>query len=166
MYLYFNFLQVKLCKEKSRAPPPLVPLPASLPMYRPLATLLNTPESSSNVGLETLSELPCEVEIKEDPSDAVVGAGAANRPVSLDDPTSSPRGSCENDAAESDVILLDDSFEQALTSDTESHKRDKGTSILEQVLTGNLSINDCKELAPKPKLTSQWWCSPCNNYYR
>lgn len=45
-------------------------------------------------------------------------------------------------------------------------REEKRTSILEQVLTGNLTMNDRKDLNPKAKLSSKWWCAPCNSYFK
>lgn len=82
--------------------------------------------------METLTELPCEVEIKE-----------------INTETHENNNDCED-------------FQNKYYSD----KEEKRTSILEQVLTGNLTINDCKELPSKTKLSSQWWCAPCNSYFK
>lgn len=50
--------------------------------------------------------------------------------------------------------------------DYQATKEEKRTSILEQVLTGNLTINNHQKLQSRTKLTSEWWCAPCNNYYK
>lgn len=73
---------------------------------------------------EPIVELPCEVQIKEEPMDVL----------------------------------------QKEETDEGNDKR--STSILEQVLTGNLTINDRKEARPKFQLSSKWRCAPCNRYYR
>ncbi|XP_063977254.1 zinc finger protein 665-like isoform X1 [Diachasmimorpha longicaudata] len=147
--------QAQLCMLKPRAPPPLVPLPTSLPLPSPIH-----PESirESLDSLEPLSDLPCEVQIKEELSRSTKAEA-----MSVDDDDECLDENLEDNCQGNDSIGSDG----VETNGTESDpKGEKKTSILEQVLTGNLTINDCKELSPTTKLSSKWWCSPCNNYYR
>uniref|UniRef100_A0A0C9R3P9 ZNF665_1 protein n=1 Tax=Fopius arisanus TaxID=64838 RepID=A0A0C9R3P9_9HYME len=146
--------QAQLCMIKSRAPPPLVPLPGSLPLPSPVSC-----EPRETVGsLEPLSELPCEVQIKEELSPT-----SKTQSVLIDDDDGSSDGKVEPNCQETDDIDSDDIERNGTESDLKGEKK---TSILEQVLTGNLTINDCKEMSPNSKLSSKWWCSPCNSYYR
>ncbi|XP_031841658.1 uncharacterized protein LOC116430976 isoform X2 [Nomia melanderi] len=124
--------QAHLWSEKARAPPPLVPLPASLPVENP-STPIDINQEHSNTCIESLPELPCEVEIKEVNADPILGTDEENI----------------------------DSREEI-----QVNKEEKRTSILEQVLMGSLTMNDRKELNSKAKLSSKWWCAPCNSYYK
>ncbi|XP_057339134.1 zinc finger protein 260-like [Microplitis mediator] len=125
--------QVQLCMIKQRAPPPLVPLP------------VRTQSPVDKELLEPLVELPCEVEIKEEPTD---GFGKMDFESGVGD----------NEQSFVDIL--------GLVGENGCHDGDdKKTSILERVLKGDLTANDCKDGSPKTK-NSQWCCSPCNSYYK
>ncbi|XP_043286449.1 zinc finger protein 84-like [Venturia canescens] len=158
--------QAQLCKENARAPPPLVPLPVSLPIVK---RVTNDSQLALNTCPEQLTEFSCEVEIKEDADDDRIQSnltqqqgGSTNHEITTRDFNSNKAEECN----ENDVILLDDSFMEDKSDSETENREEKRKSILEQVLTGNLTIDDCKEVPPKTKPTSQWWCSPCNSYYR
>ncbi|XP_076642973.1 uncharacterized protein LOC143353480 isoform X1 [Halictus rubicundus] len=156
--------QAQLWREKARAPPPLVPLPASLPVENP-STPIDISQDHSNTCIESLPELPCEVEIKEMNADPILGTD-----VSIyESPGVNNVGS---DLYKPDVImedkrsLLKEEDNDGMQEDIQLKKEEKRTSILEQVLMGSLTINDRKELNTKTKLSSKWWCAPCNSYYK
>ncbi|CAG5106464.1 Similar to ZNF808: Zinc finger protein 808 (Homo sapiens) [Cotesia congregata] len=119
--------QVRLCMIKQRAPPPLVPLPAKF-----------IPVKEKEV--EPMVELPCEVQIKEEPVEADLDK--------LD---------FESGVGDSDHSLAD-----ASTVGENGCLDEKQTSILERVLKGDLTVNDCKDVSPKSN--SQLCCSMCNSY--
>lgn len=153
--------QVQLCKEKCRAPPPLVPLPATLPIEN-TTPLVNMPEIvQSNHSREPLPELPCEVQIKEEPSETILR-------TSTDMDTSNERifGNLSLEIA-NDVLANGHRKSYDENGESNLYKREKPrTSILEQVLKGSITLNDRQELKSKYGLSSKWWCAPCNNYYR
>lgn len=125
-----------------------------------------TQHQLQSTGMEALSELPCEVEIKEMNADTIL-----NTETAVYEP---PRKKLKY--LETLDIGLQPKAETVSISDTEEEtvskaehpakKEEKRTSILEQVLTGNLTMNNHQKLQPKAKLTSEWWCAPCNNYYK
>ena len=149
--------QVQLCKEKYRAPPPLVPLPATLPIET-TTPLVNMSEIETlNHSRDPLPELPCEVQIKEEPSETL-------------------RTDADLDISD-ERILGNLNANKILTNDPRKpydkngelslYKGEKPrTSILEQVLKGNITLNDRQEQKSKFGLSTKWWCAPCNNYYR
>ncbi|XP_015606237.1 zinc finger protein 569 [Cephus cinctus] len=157
--------QVQLCKEKSRAPPPLVPLPATLPIESPSTPVNFMDTVQSNSCIEPLPELPCEVQIKEEPTDAILKDDIATEDLP-DFERSSRSIFDETGSMEDNNILLEDRLNDPQNGKSNTKREEKRTSILEQVLTGSLTLNDRKELKPRVGLSSQWWCSPCNNYYR
>lgn len=108
--------------------------------------------------MEALPELPCEVEIKEMDVDSVLNNVICGSPNTIDDDSSNEL--CI-DVSEIDMGNLIPRTEYQINK-----VEKKRTSILEQALTGNLIINNRQELESKNKLTSEWWCAPCNSYYR
>ncbi|XP_076237210.1 uncharacterized protein LOC143180984 [Calliopsis andreniformis] len=155
--------QAQLWREKARAPPPLVPLPASLPVECP-STPIDISQEHQNTCIESLPELPCEVEIKEMNTEPILGTD-----VSLYEPLNI--NNIDNEMYKTDEIAEDNKSslrEESNNSGEEIQiqKEEKRTSILEQVLMGSLTMNDRKDLNPQAKLSSKWWCPPCNNYYK
>lgn len=117
--------------------------------------------------METLSELPCEVEIKEMNVDSILDAE-----TTVCEPSKKKRKLSEifdtNMQTNMDIVSIFDMDEEntVFKADYQTRKGEKRTSILEQVLTGSLTMNNHQKLQPRAKLTSEWWCAPCNNYYR
>lgn len=117
--------------------------------------------------METLSELPCEVEIKEMNVDPIL-----DTETMICEPLKKKRKLSEmfdtNMQAKMDIVSIFDTEEEnsVFKVDYQTKKEEKRTSILEQVLTGNLTMNNHQKLQPRARLTSEWWCAPCNNYYR
>lgn len=159
--------QAQLCKEKSRAPPPLVPLSIALP-FDDSVTPLNqiNQDHLQNACMETLSELPCEVEIKEMNVDPILGAETTiceplKKKCKLLDMLDTSM------QMNTDIVSIFDTEEDTIfKADYQTRKEEKRTSILEQVLTGSLTMNNHQKLQPREKLTSEWWCAPCNSYYK
>ncbi|XP_015186330.1 PREDICTED: zinc finger protein 528-like [Polistes dominula] len=157
--------QAQLCREKVRAPPPLVPLPSLLSFESSsMLTEVNREQLSNNC-IETLSELPCEVEIEEVNSETFIGDDTCG---STDSRTLS-----DNEFYQMTDKQLDFNVFEHIENDNSSSKEEfvtkkeeKRTSILEQVLTGSLTMNDRMELKGREHLTSEWWCAPCNSYYK
>ena len=155
--------QAQLWREKARAPPPLVPLPALLPAESP-STPVDISNEHPNTCVESLPELPCEVEIKEMNTEPILGTDATAY-------ESSSANNVGNKLYKADAIAEDDkhSAKEEGTDSLEelrAKREEKRTSILEQVLTGNLTMSDRKDLNPKAKLSSKWWCAPCNSYFK
>ncbi|XP_053971385.1 zinc finger protein 567-like [Hylaeus volcanicus] len=155
--------QAQLWREKSRAPPPLVPLPATLPVECP-STPTDIGREHPNTCIESLPELPCEVEIKEMNTEPILETD-----VNMYE---SPNiNSIESELYKTDAIV-DDNTNSLKGESTDSQdeveieKEEKRTSILEQVLMGRVTMNDRKDLNSKEKLSSKWWCAPCNSYYK
>ncbi|KAK0164102.1 hypothetical protein PV328_002765 [Microctonus aethiopoides] len=154
--------QVELCKIKQRAPPPLVPLPSSLSMNKSTSSLVEIPKVERiSINTEPLPELPIEVQIKEEPSEITTKRDLISH--GDDSNQSFTDENLQNDNESSARELVDYTNEN-ISVKSESTCNEKKTSILEQVLTGNLTINDCQESVPKTELSSEWWCSLCNNY--
>ncbi|XP_033225614.1 zinc finger protein 84-like isoform X2 [Belonocnema kinseyi] len=152
--------QVQLCKQKCRAPPPLVPLPAILSIENTTPSVKMPEIVQSNHSREPLPELPCEVQIKEEPSETVLR-------TSTDTDTSNER-IFANLSLEIPYVLANDhrkSYDENEESNLYKGEKPR-TSILEQVLKGTISLNDSQELKSQYGLSSKWWCAPCNNYYR
>lgn len=159
---------MQLCKENSRALPPLVPLPISLPFDDSVAPLNQlSQDHSRNICIETLPELPCEVEIKEMNVNPMLNVEAAvyERP---DTKCTMLEMFHTDTRAMTNMVPMFDAREEAAIMKVEFQvkREEKRTSILEQVLTGNLTMNNRPVPPLKAKLTSQWWCTPCNNYYK
>ncbi|KAL2721386.1 zinc finger protein 354A-like isoform X1 [Vespula maculifrons] len=157
--------QAQLCTEKVRAPPPLVPLPSLLPLESSsMPTEINR-EHQSNCCIETLSELPCEVEIEEVNSETFLGDETCE---STDSKTISENEFYMATDKQTGINILEHMEDESEFSKEEigMKKEEKRTSILEQVLTGSLTMNDRKELKGRENLTSKWWCAPCNSYYK
>ncbi|XP_012531158.1 zinc finger protein 271 [Monomorium pharaonis] len=161
--------QVQLCKEKSRAPPPLVPLSAAL-SFDDSAPLMNqvNQDHIQNACMETLSELPCEVEIKEMNMDPILSIETAvheplNKKRKLSDMCFSMDMQMKTELFSTPDV---EGARGAPRLDYQSKKEEKRTSILEQVLTGSLTMNNHQKLQSRTKLTSEWWCAPCNSYYK
>lgn len=77
----------------------------------------------------------------------------------------------KNEMYKAEAIMEDDTSSSKEHSndsqeDAQVKNEEKRTSILEQVLMGSLTMNDRQALNPKEKLSSKWWCAPCNNYYK
>ncbi|XP_012226103.2 PR domain zinc finger protein 5-like [Linepithema humile] len=158
--------QAQLCKEKSRAPPPLVPLSAALPLDD-LVIPMNQVSQDQNICMEVLPELPCEVEIKEMNADASLDDEAAIcEALNIRRKTSDAFDMNIN--IKKDISIISDTEENKVIIKTEyqTKKEGKRLSILEQVLTGSLTVNNHQQLQSKQKLTSEWWCAPCNSYYK
>ncbi|KAL0121760.1 hypothetical protein PUN28_006908 [Cardiocondyla obscurior] len=157
--------QVQLCKNKSRAPPPLVPLvplSTTLPFNDSAIPINQSQDHLQSACMETLSELPCEVEIKEMNMDPIL-----NTETTICEPLKRKRKL--SDIFGTDIQVKIESVSKmdeakAPKLDFQVKKEEKRTSILEQVLTGSLTMNN--HLQSRPKLTSEWWCAPCNNYYK
>lgn len=160
--------QVQLCKEKCRAPPPLVPLSTALP-FDDSATPINqgNQDHLQNACMETLSELPCEVEIKEMNMDPILSAETADcEPLNKKRKLSDMYFGMDMQI-KTDLFSISDMEEaRAPKMDYQAKKEEKRTSILEQVLTGHLTMNNHQKLQSRTKLTSEWWCAPCNSYYK
>ena len=138
-----------------------MPLPVSKPLARVVEAFKTVSANNDVATLEPLPELPCEVQIKEElTDDSVLRSELDDDDGQCLTPSSHENRINELKNERDDVIILDEDIEKI------DKKDEKRTSILEQVLCGNLTINDCKELTPKSKPTSRWWCSPCNTYYR
>lgn len=122
-------------------------------------------QDHQNSCIESLPELPCEVEIKEMTTEPILGIG-----VNVYEP------SHENNMESEIYNMLDIIVEQntsLLKEESNDSKQgiqvkeeEKKTSILEQVLMGSLTMNDRKDLNSETKLSSKWWCAPCNSYYK
>jgi len=112
--------------------------------------------------METLTELPCEVEIKEMSTDSVLSMETA-----ICEPLNAKRKSSEmlnsDMRTKINTISISDTEEKI---EYQTMKEEKRISILEQVLTGNLTMTSRQKLQSKTKLTSEWWCAPCNSYYK
>lgn len=156
-----NF-QAQLWRDKARAPPPLVPLPVTLPVENP-STPIDISQEHPNNCVESLSELPCEVEIKEMNTEPILETA-----VNVYEPSN--KNNVENKIYE--AVIVEDNTNSLMGESTDSEqniqvqKEEKRTSILEQVLMGSLTMNDRKDLNSKTKLSSKWWCAPCNSYYK
>ncbi|KAF7991820.1 hypothetical protein HCN44_010621 [Aphidius gifuensis] len=169
--------KVNLCTNKSRAPlPPLVPLPITsntkidnkLQDELSINTIVNNDKASvaeedgeddeeddndvENKKNKSFVDLTCDVQIKEEP-------GVNNQGMALTEDDDDDDFNNENNYDDDD-LLTDVNLNGNKTIDAE-----KKTSILKQALTGNLSVNNCQELSKK-KLTSKWWCLPCNSYFK
>ncbi|XP_034935788.1 zinc finger protein 329-like isoform X2 [Chelonus insularis] len=154
--------QVQLCMIKQRAPPPLVPLPPASISLPHSPKLLDTLEmKESNDSLDLLPELPCEVEIKEEPTDLNTKLGFKPETENSNQSFIEERNEDNHEFNDSQINNYSNDTNSSMAEDNA-----EGKSILERVLTGNLTINDCKDLNPKKKLSSEWWCSPCNCYYK
>ncbi|XP_046484480.1 zinc finger protein 595 [Neodiprion pinetum] len=167
--------QAQLCKEKARAPPPLVPLSASLSVEKSSVSIGMQKTDQSNAANEALVELPCEVQIKEEPLDNSDGNGPILGTAIMT--AEELLTSVCNDRME---VSHEEDYSSRGTNGAENRKTfgnesnvgitsrpgNGSTSILEQVLTGSLTINDRIGTKPKFKPSSKWWCSPCNRYYR
>ncbi|XP_043522322.1 zinc finger protein Xfin-like [Frieseomelitta varia] len=156
--------QAQLWREKARAPPPLVPLPVSLPVESPSMSMDVSQEHQNNC-MESLPELPCEVEIKEMTTEPILG-------TSVNVYESSHKNNVENELYNKLDIIMEQNTSllkeesNNLRQGVQVKEEEKRTSILEQVLMGSLTMNDRKDLNSKTKLSSKWWCAPCNSYYR
>lgn len=118
-----------------------------------------------NACMETLPELPCEVEIKEMNVDSLLNAGTAVCEIS----SAKHKLSDMYDAdAITDMVPSFNMGDTKVASRVEYQmkREEKRTSILEQVLTGNLTMNNRQRLQPRTRLTSEWWCTRCNSYYK
>ncbi|XP_046821178.1 zinc finger protein 354A-like isoform X3 [Vespa crabro] len=157
--------QAQLCTEKVRAPPPLVPLPSLLPLESSSMPNEINREHQSNCCIETLTELPCEVEIEEVNSETFLGDETCE---STDSKTISENEFYMGTDKQTGINVLEHMDDENEFSKEEigTKKEEKRTSILEQVLTGSLTMNDRKELKGRENLTSKWWCAPCNSYYK
>ncbi|KAG7202177.1 hypothetical protein KM043_015857 [Ampulex compressa] len=157
--------QAQLCRDKARAPPPLVPLPASLPIENPSIPMDVNQDQNPNTCIDALSELPCEVEIKEVNAEPILGS---NITISESLNTKELENKLYNlpIMAQDNAISPKDLQDEKTLQETQTKRDEKRTSILEQVLTGNLTMNDRKELNPEAKLSSKWWCTPCNSYFK
>lgn len=125
-----------------------------------------TQHQLQSTGMEALSELPCEVEIKEMNADTIL-----NTETAVYEPPHKKLKYLEildiGLQPKTETVSMSDAEEETVSKAEHSTKKEeKRTSILEQVLTGNLTMNNHQKLQPKAKLTSEWWCSPCNNYYK
>lgn len=158
---------MQFCKEKSRAPPPLVPLSAALPFDNSAMPIIQANQDHlQGTCMETLSELPCEVEIKETIIDPMLSAETAiyeplNKKLKLSEMFDIDIQTKAEPAFEPDMEGT-----RAPKLEYQVKKEEKRTSILEQVLTGSLTINNHQSIQPRTKLSSQWWCTPCNHYYK
>jgi len=144
----------------------LVPLSAALPLDDSVTPINQVSHDQlQNVCMEVLPELPCEVEIKEmnaDPSlnDETAICEALNIKRKTPDAFE-----CMN--MKKDISIISDTEEKLIIkTEYQTKKEGKRLSILEQVLTGSLTVNNHQQLQPKQKLTSEWWCAPCNSYYK
>jgi len=140
----------------------LVPLSGHLSLdYSIISINQNSQDQLENACMETLTELPCEVEIKEMSTDSIISMETA-----IYEPLNTKRKSSEmlNSDTRTKINTISDVEEEKIEYQT--IKEEKGISILEQVLTGNLTMTSRQKLQPKTKLTSKWWCAPCNNYYK
>ncbi|XP_076619124.1 uncharacterized protein LOC143340737 isoform X1 [Colletes latitarsis] len=149
--------QVQLWREKARAPPPLVPLPASLPVECPSAPT-DISQEHPNACIESLPEVPCEVEIKEMNTESIL---ETNVNIYNDKGKLYKTDAVVEDNTNSSKEENDDSQQEV-----EVKREEKRTSILEQVLMGRVTMNDRNDLNSKEKLSSKWWCAPCNSYYK
>lgn len=147
----------------------MVPLPASLPLDDSVALInqvnqLQISDQLQNICIETLPELPCEVEIKEMNVDPILNDEAAV----YERPNAKLSEMFDMDVQTKVAVPTFDTGEEMAVSKAENQikKEEKRTSILEQVLTGNLTMNNRQKLQLKTKLTSEWWCTPCNRYYK
>ncbi|XP_033347323.1 zinc finger protein Xfin-like [Bombus vosnesenskii] len=156
--------QAQLWREKARAPPPLVPLPVSLPVESP-SMPIDISQDHQNSCIESLPELPCEVEIKEMTTEPILGIG-----VNVYEP--SHKNNIENESYNKLDIIVEQNTSLLKEESNDSKQgiqvkeEEKRTSILEQVLMGSLTMNDRKDLNSETKLSSKWWCTPCNSYYK
>lgn len=114
-----------------------------------------------NNSRDPLPELPCEVQIKEEPTDTLIRADSdlvgLNKRSLLISGIGKRANAFANDYG--------NAFEN--NGESNSDESDKPRpSILEQVLKGNITLSDRKDQKSKTGLSSKWWCAPCNNYYR
>lgn len=117
--------------------------------------------------METLSELPCEVEIKEMNMDPILSVETAIcEPLNKKRKLSEMCFGIDMRVKTESFPLADMKGTKAPRPDYQAKKEEKRTSILEQVLTGNLTMNNHQKLQSRTKLTSEWWCAPCNSYYK
>lgn len=138
-------------------------MPASLPVENP-STPIDISQEHSNACIESLPELPCEVEIKEVNADPILGTDVSI--YESQNVISVEKKLCKPDLiAEDNRNLLKEENNDS-REEIQVKKEEKRTSILEQVLMGSLTMNDRKELNSKAKLSSKWWCAPCNSYYK
>ncbi|EZA60516.1 hypothetical protein DMN91_009963 [Ooceraea biroi] len=155
--------QAQLCKDKSRAPPPLVPLSSNLPLDDPVAAInQDSPDQLQNACMETLSELPCEVEIKESAELILAMETVIGEPLN----TKCMSSEMFNSDSGTKISTISISNMEEDKMEYQTTREEKRTSILEQVLTGNLTMTNRQKLQPRAKLTSEWWCAPCNRYYK
>lgn len=163
--MLYSEYQVQLCKEKSRAPPPLVPLSTALSLDDTLVPINQIGQDHlQNACMEVLPELPCEVEIKEMNADQNLIDEAA-----MCDALNIKRKSsyaCDMNININSIISDTEENKVIIKTEYQTKKEGKRLSILEQVLTGSLTVNNHQQLQPKQKLTSEWWCAPCNSYYK
>lgn len=154
--------QSQLWREKARAPPPLVPLPVSLPIESPSISI-DINQDHQNSCMESLPELPCEVEIKEMTTESILETDVSAY-------ESSHKNCIENELYDKLNIIVNHNTNLLKNENNVSRQKikeeEKRTSILEQVLTGSLTMNDRKDLNSETKLSSKWWCTPCNSYYK
>lgn len=157
-----------------------MPLPNSLPLDNSLAPVNRISQDQlRNACIESLPELPCEVEIKE-----VADANLNDQIAACESPR---RGSSKwldtyvagVQTAANTVPTFDagEAAQAFAKAEHRARKEEKRTSILEQALTGNLTminnmaknnqtVDDRQRLQTKSGLTSQWWCTPCNRYFK
>lgn len=145
----------------------MVPLSATLPLDDPVAPINQISQDLfQNACMEVLPELPCEVEIKEMNVDPSLDETAICEALNIKRKTSNAFDMNIN--IKKDISIISDTEENKVIIKTEyqTKKEGKRLSILEQVLTGSLTVNNHQQLQPKQKLTSEWWCAPCNSYYK
>lgn len=122
-------------------------------------------QDHQNSCIESLPELPCEVEIKEMTTEPILGIG-----VNVYE--SSHKNNIENELYNKLDIIVEQNTSLSKEEINDSRQgiqvkeEEKRTSILEQVLMGSLTMNDRKDLNSETKLSSKWWCAPCNSYYK
>lgn len=122
-------------------------------------------QDHQNSCIESLPELPCEVEIKEMTTEPILGIG-----VNVYE--SSHKNNIENELYNKLDIIVEQNTSLSKEESNDSRQgiqvkeEEKRTSILEQVLMGSLTMNDRKDLNSETKLSSKWWCAPCNSYYK
>lgn len=126
---------------------------------------MDVSQEHQNNCMESLPELPCEVEIKEMTTEPILG-------TSVNVYESSHKNNVENELYNKLDIIMEQNTSllkeesNNLRQGIQVKEEEKRTSILEQVLMGSLTMNDRKDLNSKTKLSSKWWCAPCNSYYR
>lgn len=136
----------------------------SLPVESP-SIPIDISQEHQNSSIESLPELPCEVEIKEMNTEPILEAD-----VNIYEPPD--KNSIQDEPCNKSDIIVEHNASSLkeenndLRQGGQVKEEERRTSILEQVLMGSLTMSDRKDLNSETKLSSKWWCAPCNSYYK